>query len=304
MLMAPGEQVNAGPGVRRGRRHLRRFQVPAGGLDLHRGARPGSDRENARHERQLADADPVHEVLASTVDAVVDAEHILAVPGNLAKDRGVGLEAVVVVIRHLLAVCVMQHQHGLEPAGHGVGDIGDQLPRPGSDDQPLALARYEAIPVNFPGSDLAIQRTRQGDPVLDLVRRALAEGEFLFAQHLVAAGDHWLAAQLGQLADAEDHRVGQAGRGPDPEFPLARLGVVRDGDFDEHQPASAALAGRLQYSAMRFSIFAMSLRVASFCTAGAFVFPGDAPEDIKSSPPPSSAVPNSSWPRRSPALSA
>jgi hypothetical protein len=45
-------------------------------------------------------------------------------------------------------------------------------------------------------------------------------------------------------------------------------------------PASAALAGRLQYSAVRFSILAMSLRVASSWAAGALVFPAVVVADI------------------------
>ena len=138
----------------------------------------------------------IDEILAAAVDGVVDAEHVLAVLGHFAEDHRVGLEAVVVVVGHLLAVGVVQRQHGLEPAGHGVGDIGDQLPRLGGDDQPLALAGREAIAVHFAGSDLAVQRAGQGDAVLDLVRRPLAQGELLLAQHLVAAGEHRLAAEL------------------------------------------------------------------------------------------------------------
>ena len=140
-LLARGERMDARPGVRRGRRQLGRLQVPAFHLDRHRSARLAAQREDARHKRQLADGDAIDEILAPAVDGVVDASTYSPSRGTSQRIVGIGLEAVVVVIRHFLAVRVVQHQHGLEPAGHGVGDIGDQLPRLGGDDQPLALAR-------------------------------------------------------------------------------------------------------------------------------------------------------------------
>ena len=59
----------------------------------------------------------------------------------------VGVEAVVVVVGHFLALGVVERQHGLKPAGHGVGEVRDQLARAGGDHQLLPLARLEAVAV-------------------------------------------------------------------------------------------------------------------------------------------------------------
>ena len=62
------------------------------------------------------------------------------------------MEAVVVGVGHLLPVGVESVEGGLEPAGHGVGQVRDQLARALTrDDQPLPLRRLEAVAVHVAG---------------------------------------------------------------------------------------------------------------------------------------------------------
>ena len=138
-------------------------QVPALELDGGLRAGPAAQREDARHERQLAHGDAVDEVLAAAVDGVLDLDHVLAVLRDLVVEDRIGMEAEVVVIGQLLALGVVERQGGLEPAGHGVGQVGDQLPCAGGHDQALALAGLEAIPVHAAGHDLAVDDDRQRD---------------------------------------------------------------------------------------------------------------------------------------------
>ena len=71
------------------------------------------------------------------------------------------MEQVVVGMFQFMALGVVECQGGLEPAGHGVREIGDQFPRRGDDDQSLPLAGLEPIAVHAAGQDLAVDDGRQ-----------------------------------------------------------------------------------------------------------------------------------------------
>ena len=107
---------------------------------------------------------------------------------------------------------VVQRQHGLEPAGHGVGQVGDQLPRGGGDDQPLALAGVEGEAVDVAGHDLAVDDHRQLVADDGIGRLVVGLG----------------LAGLGQLADVETDRIGHARGGDQAQLALAGLGVFVD----------------------------------------------------------------------------
>ncbi len=69
-------------------------------------------------------------------------------------EHRIGMETEVVVVRQLIALRIVKRQSRLKPAGNGVGQIGDQFPRTGGDDQVLALVRLEPIPVRIAGREL------------------------------------------------------------------------------------------------------------------------------------------------------
>ena len=73
------------------------------------------------------------------------------------------MEAVVVGVGHFVALGIVEAERGLEPAGHGVGEVGDQFARAGGDDQLLALGGLEAIAVHAAGHDLAVDDGGQRD---------------------------------------------------------------------------------------------------------------------------------------------
>ncbi len=159
-------------------------QIPTLQLDGGRRAGRAAQREDAGHERQLAHGDAIDEILAAAVERVVDRQHVLAVLRDLEEDHRVGLEAVVVAIRHFLPLRVVERQHRLEPAGHGVGNVGDQLPRLDAGHQALALAGLEAIAVHAAERDLAVHRARQRDAGF-LVQRSAGQAGLLAAQHVL-----------------------------------------------------------------------------------------------------------------------
>ena len=124
-------------------------------------------------------------------------------PGHLVVEDRVGVEAEVVGVRHLVALGVVEGQGGLEPAGHGVGQVGHQVRR--------ALAamtsRWPCGPVKrnrstLAGQDLAVDHDRQRDGHLAArpLLRGVGSGAVLDVHRL---------RELGQLADAEHQRIGQ-----------------------------------------------------------------------------------------------
>ena len=130
---------------------------------------------------------------------------------------------------------VVKGHHGLEPAGNGIRDERDQLPRVGGDDQPLALAGLEAIAVHLAGSDLAVHYARHRDAHLDLVVRPLAKGEFFLPEHLKLGGEHRLPGDLGQLADVEHQGVRYAAQRNQGQFPRAGFCIGGNLDLDERK---------------------------------------------------------------------
>ena len=240
--------------VLRGRGERGLPQIPPVHLDPYRGAHPTAQWKNAGHERNLSDGDAVDEVFASAIDSISDAEHVLTVFGYFIGKRGVRIETVIVVERHHFAVRVAERQHGLEPAGYGVGDVGDQLPRGRGDNQMPALPRLEAIPVDFSRCDLSVHGARWGDADLLLVQRSLAEGEILLTEHLKAAGLHGLAGDFGNLSDEERHCVRHASVRHQPDLPPTGLRVGRDSHLDKGQ-AGQRIAGRSSYVAVNSPLY-------------------------------------------------
>ena len=55
----------------------------------------------------------------------------------------------------LPALGVVEGDHGLEPAGDGIGHVGDQVARLRADDQALAAPRAETDAVHFRGEGSA-----------------------------------------------------------------------------------------------------------------------------------------------------
>ena len=88
---------------------------------------------------------------------------VLAVGGNFAGEDGVGTEGVVVGVADFTAGCIAKGEGRLEPAGDGVGDVGDQLAGGGGGDKTLALGGGEPIAVDRPGHDLAVDDNGKGD---------------------------------------------------------------------------------------------------------------------------------------------
>ena len=228
------------------------LEIPTVHFGRQRRPRLASQRKEARHKRQFPDADAIYEILSPAVDAVVDCEHIFAVLGHFKQDGRVGLEPVIVVIRRLFPARVVEHEHGLEPAGNGVGNIREQLPGQGGEDQPLAFAGREAVAVRLAGGDLPVDGARHRDSIFDLGGRPSAEGLFLLAEHLFRGRGHGFPGILRQLTHMEREWIGDTlGRGQ-PEFPLARLGVGRNRDLEDDQ-AGDRIAGR------RLHVFARPL---------------------------------------------
>ncbi len=205
-------------------------QVPARQLDG--GLSPGgaAQRKDAGDERNLADGDAIHEIRTAAVDGVLDLDHVLPVLRDLEEEDRIGMEVVVVVVGQLVPVGIVQRQRGLEPAGHGVGQVGDQFPRAGGDDQPLALSGLEAVavrvagrePLGLPvyvvrlaGNDLPVDHGRQRNIRRHLGREAERAWEVLRFRD----EPRLLLAELGQPAHAEPDRVRQSPRRLRLSFP-------------------------------------------------------------------------------------
>jgi hypothetical protein len=186
------------------------------------GLRAGAaaEREGAGHKRQLSDGYAIHEILAPAVDGVADLDGVFAVLGQGKVDDGVGMEAVVVVIRQFVSIGIVKRQNGLKPAGDGVGQIGDQFARAGRNHQLVTLVRLETIPVGFArgktrlggrprqtGLDASVDGGRQRD---GHVGGRLGD---LHLSRLIGVrlnhGDGFRLGEFRQLADAENQRVRQ-----------------------------------------------------------------------------------------------
>ena len=127
--------------------HVLPGQIPT--AQFHRGARsrPPAERENIRHERQLADGDAIDKVFPSAIQRIAYLDGVFAIGGRYIVDRGVGMEAEIVVVGHFFSLGVVERQHGLEPAGNRVGQIGHQLARTGGDREALSLPCRKAVAI-------------------------------------------------------------------------------------------------------------------------------------------------------------
>ena len=217
-----GQRIDAGPFAFGIHRHLAHGEVPARELDGGFGAGAAAQREGAGHKRQFADGDAIHEILAPPIEGVPDLDGVFAVLGDGIVKDGIGMEAVVVVIRQFIAVGIVKRQNGLKPAGNRVGQIGDQFARAGRNHQLLTLMRLEPVPVGLAGGErLARPRlgTRQArlDPSVYRGRQRDAHvGGRLADLHLsrligvrLNHADGFLLREFRQLADAEDQRIRQ-----------------------------------------------------------------------------------------------
>ena len=230
-----GDHVDARLGVLGGRRQGRLFQVPAIDLDLDRFARAAAQGEDAGHERQLADRDPIDKTFAAAVQRFVDCEQIFAVLGDLEVDHRVGVETEIIVIRQFLSAGVAEPQNGLKPAGNAVGYVGDQVARLGGDCQALALGCLKTIPVHLARGNLAVHRARQRDAHFFFFRRPLALGQVFLAEDRQRTGLHRFAGDFGHLTEVEGERIGDAPLGDHPHLAPARFCVGRHGDLGEDQ---------------------------------------------------------------------
>jgi hypothetical protein len=170
--------------------------------------------------------------VGSPVDRVADLHGVVAIGGDLEEHDRIRVEAVVVDVRELLALGVVDGQRGLEPPRHRVGEVGDQLTRADGDHQLLPLARCEAEAVDITGHDLAVghrwereARVLRGAPP-GIPAAAAAPPPPLRSLRV------WCLRllDLGQVTDAEHHRVRQVAAGKEAQLPQTELGVRRDRD--------------------------------------------------------------------------
>jgi len=110
-------------------------EVPAAQLHAALRAHGSAQGEDARDERQLAESDTVDEILASPIDRVADFDHVLAVLSEGVAQHGIGIETKVIGEGQFVSRGIADGHVGLKPAGHGIGQIGDQ-----------ALAQGEQFP--------------------------------------------------------------------------------------------------------------------------------------------------------------
>ena len=252
-----GEQVSLAHGQGIARRAVRSLtglrRCPASIVSLstgrlwpcqfHGGLLTGSaaQREDAGDEREFADGDAIHEIRPAAVDGVLDFDHVRPVRRDLEHEDRIGMEAVVVAKGQLPALGVVQRQRGLEPAGDGVGQVRDQFPSGGGDDQRLALPRLEAVAVRIAGRESAaetqgVRLARDDLPVDDGRQRDVRRGRGGEADRDVVVlnvGDQFrlLLAEFGQPAHAEAERVRHAAGRFQPHLPRTRLGVGADRDL-------------------------------------------------------------------------
>ena len=86
----------------------------------------------------------------------MDGKDVFAGGFHFVKDDGVGFEEVVVVVGDFFAAGILQGEDGLEPAGNGIGDVGNELACKGGDHQFLSGFRRKPVLVDFTGSNLSI----------------------------------------------------------------------------------------------------------------------------------------------------
>jgi hypothetical protein len=154
----------------------------------------------------LADRDAIHKVLAPAMDGVGDGGGVFAVLRHVEEHHGVRLEAEVILVGDFFSLAVVKREHGLEPAGHGIGDEGDQLPRESGDDEPLAFAGGKTVAVHLAGGDLAVERAGRHDVDQLLLDGPFAQRELFLAEDLKLGGEHGLARHL-QGADRRGMRA-------------------------------------------------------------------------------------------------
>ena len=147
----------AGLGIER---QLPLRQVPAADRRHRGGSGLPAEREELRDERLLADGDAIDEVLAAAIDRVADFQLVFPVRRDREEEDRVGIEEVMVRAGQLPALGVVQGDHGLEPAGDGVGHVGNQVARLRLDDEALSAPRAEADPVHFSREGSARSRAR------------------------------------------------------------------------------------------------------------------------------------------------
>ena len=187
-------------------------------------------------------------------------------------ENGIGMETVAVGIGQLVSLGIVERQRGLKPAGHGVGQIGNQLPRRDGDDQLLPLACREPIAVYAAGHDLAVQRGRKRD-VHERSRRGVSRhvaGLGFLPGSRLGNDLGRLLGELGQLADAK-HAADWSIRGgqPNSRWPGSASGAMVT--WRMTVSAMTGLAG-LATAASFLRILAMVLRVSASFT-GFLQFP-------------------------------
>lgn len=109
-------------------RRLIEREIPTCGGEAGLRADPAPQWENTRDEWQFANTHAIDEVLATPIEFVLDFKHIIAAGWDFVKHNGVGVELIIAGKSHFLALRIVNRNRGFKPAGHGVGNKGDQLP--------------------------------------------------------------------------------------------------------------------------------------------------------------------------------
>jgi hypothetical protein len=209
-------------------------EIPAGEFEVGALAATGAERINAGDEGQLADGDAVDEVFATAVNRVFDFDGVSAVGGNVETQDRIGAVAVVVGVGEFAAAFVVERERRLEPAGHGVGEVGDERAGVGDHDDALALFRGETEAVDFARHDLTVHDGGNGDFHFRLGARAAGIGVGILACSGVGRrrGDAHGFAHLGELADDEHHWIRKPTGRAEADLAFAGGGVGIERDFE------------------------------------------------------------------------
>ncbi len=141
------------------------------------------------------------------------------------------MEEEVVGIVDLFALGVGERQGRLEPAGDGVGDVGDEFARLDGEYDALTFDGLEAIAIDAAGRDLAVDDGGQRDIGGGLGSRGADLAAPTQLTGCLSSGFRG----LGQLVDAELQRVGESVGCREAQFAITGDGGGREGDLHAHR---------------------------------------------------------------------
>ena len=231
------------------RRHLERGrrEVDTVQLDLRRSAALASHGEDIRQVGHHADGEPVEERVAAPEEDIPDFEQVVAVLRGLEDEHGVRAERRVVDPGDLVAAGVVKRQAPVEPAGHRVGDVGQQGPALERADERLTGLHLDAEEVAVGLGELSVDEHGQGIELLGLRRLGIR----LDLVHLGERSDHEAVA-VRHAAERGDADIALAGFrvGGDRDRDLDRIGLAGQNHLRGHAgTAHAHGAGPLEVRA-------------------------------------------------------